>query len=197
VLSSATTVEEGRWLEAHGVDAIIAQGFEAGGHRGMFLSDDPTTQVGTLALVGQLVNSVKVPVIATGGIADHNGVKACLALGAAGVQVGTAYLLCPEATTSAVHRAALKSEAARHTALTNVFSGRLARGIVNRLVREVGPISAIAPAFPLAANAVAPLRARAESQGSGDFSPLWAGQNASGCREVPAGQLTRELAAGH
>ncbi len=196
VLSSATTVEEGRWLEAHGVDAVIAQGFEAGGHRGMFLSDDPTTQVGTLALVGQLVKALKVPVIAAGGIADASGVRAALALGAAGVQVGTAYLLCPEATTSAVHRAALKGEAARHTALTNVFTGRLARGIVNRLVREVGPISAAAPAFPLAANAVAPLRARAESVGSGDFSPLWAGQDVSGCREVPAAQLTRELAEG-
>lgn len=195
VLSSATTVEEARWLEAHGVDAIVAQGFEAGGHRGMFLSDDLTTQVGTLALVPQVVNAVKVPVIAAGGIADAKSVRAALALGAAGVQVGTAYLLCPEATTSAMHRAALKSEAARHTALTNVFTGRLARSIVNRFIREVGPISAAAPAFPLATPAIAPLRARAESQGSGDFSPLWSGQNASGCREIPAAQLTQELAA--
>jgi nitronate monooxygenase len=196
ILSSATTVEEARWLEARGVDAIIAQGVEAGGHRGMFLSDDLTTQVGTLALVPQIVSAVKTPVIAAGGIADARGARAALALGAIGVQVGTAYLLCPEAATSALHRAALKSEAARHTALTNVFSGRLARGIVNRIVREVGPISAAAPAFPLAASAVAPLRAKAESQQSGDFSPLWSGQNASGCKEVPAGQLTRELAAG-
>ena len=161
----------------------------------MFLSDDLTTQVGTFALVPQIVRAVKVPVIAAGGIADARGVAAALALGAAGVQVGTAYLLCPEATTSAVHRAALKSEAARHTALTNVFTGRPARGIVNRIMRELGPISAAAPAFPLAAGAIAPLRAKAESLGSGDFSPLWAGQNASGCREVPAAQLTRELAA--
>jgi nitronate monooxygenase len=195
VLSSATTVEEARWLEAHGVDAIIAQGFEAGGHRGMFLSDDSTTQIGTLALVPQIVSAVKVPVIAAGGIADARGVRAALALGAAAVQVGTAYLLCPEATTSAVHRAALKSAAARHTCLTNAFTGRLARGIVNRLIREVGPISPTAPAFPLAASAIAPLRARAESQGSGDFSPLWSGQNATGCRELPAAQLTQELAA--
>jgi nitronate monooxygenase len=195
VLSSATTVDEARWLEARGVDAIIAQGFEAGGHRGMFLSEDLTTQVGTLALVPQIVSAVKTPVIAAGGIADARGVAAALALGAAGVQVGTAYLLCPEATTSAVHRAALKSEAARHTALTNLFSGRLARGIVNRLMKEVGPISAAAPAFPLAAAAIAPLRARAEGVGSGDFSPLWAGQNASGCKEVRAAQLTRELSA--
>jgi nitronate monooxygenase len=196
VLSSATTVDEARWLEARGVDAIIAQGFEAGGHRGMFLSDDLTTQVGTLALVPQIVNAVKIPVIAAGGIADAPGVAAALALGAAGVQVGTAYLLCPEATTSAVHRAALKSEAARHTALTNVFTGRPARGIVNRILKELGPISTTAPAFPSAASALAPLRARAEGLGSGDFSPLWAGQNASGCKEIPAAQLTRELAAG-
>jgi nitronate monooxygenase len=195
MLSSATTVDEACWLEARGVDAIIAQGFEAGGHRGIFLSEDLTTQVGALALVPQIVRAVKTPVIAAGGIADAKGVAAALALGAAEVQVGTAYLLCPEATTGAVHRAALKCAAARHTALTNVFTGRLARGIVNRLMREVGPISAAAPAFPLAASAIAPLRARAEGLGSGDFSPLWSGQSASGCKEIPAAQLTRELAA--
>jgi nitronate monooxygenase len=196
VLSTATTVEEARWLEARGVDAIIAQGLEAGGHRGMFLSDDLDTQLGTLALVPQVVAGVKVPVIAAGGIADARGVQAALALGAAGVQVGTAYLLCPEATTSAVHRASLKSEAVRRTALTNLFSGGPARGIVNRLMRELGPLSPVAPPFPLAAQAVAPLRRKAESQGRGDFSPLWAGQNASGCRERPAAEITRELAAG-
>lgn len=193
VLSSATTVEEARWLEAQGVDAIIAQGAEAGGHRGMFLTDDLSTQAGTFALVPQIARAVRVPVIAAGGIADAKGVAAALALGAAGVQVGTAYMLCPEATTSAVHRAALKSDAVCRTALTNLFTGRAARGIVNRLVRELGPMSAAAPAFPLATAAIAPLRAKAEARGSGDFSPLWAGQNPSGCREVPAGELTREL----
>lgn len=196
VFSSATTLEEAQWLEARGVDAIIAQGLEAGGHRGLFLSDDLTTQVSTFALVTQIVRAVSVPVIAAGGIADAQGVAAAMALGAAGVQVGTAYLLCPEATTSPVHRAALKSGAAQHTALTNLFTGRPARGIVNRLIDELGPMSAAAPAFPLATSAIAPLRARAERAGSGDFSPLWCGQNASGCREVPAAQLTRELAAG-
>ena len=195
ILSSATTIEEARWLAAHGVDAIIAQGLEAGGHRGIFLSEDLTTQMGTLALLPQIVREVKLPVIAAGGIADTKGIAAAMALGAAGVQIGTAYLLCPEATTSAVHRDALRSEAARHTALTNVFTGRPARGIVNRIMKELGPISTAAPAFPLATAAIAPLRAKAESQGSGDFSPLWSGQNASGCKEVPAGQLTRELAA--
>jgi nitronate monooxygenase len=195
ILSSATTVYEARWLEAQGVDAVIAQGVEAGGHRGIFLSEDLTTQVGTFALLPQIARAVKVPVIAAGGIADAKGVAAAMKLGAAGVQIGTAYMLCPEATTSAVHRAALKSEAARHTALTNIFSGRPARGIVNRILRELGPISTATPAFPLAASALAPLRAKAEAQGSGEFSPLWSGQNASGCKEIPAADLTRELAA--
>lgn len=196
ILSSATTVDEARWLETQGVDAIIAQGLEAGGHRGMFLSEDLSSQVGTLALVPQVVQALRIPVIAAGGIADARGVAAARALGAAGVQVGTAYLLCPEAAASALHRAALQSEAARVTALTNVFTGRPARGIVNRIVRELGPISAVAPAFPLAAAAVSVLRAAAERRGSSDFSPLWAGQNVSGCREIAAGTLTRELARG-
>ncbi len=193
VLSSATTVEEARWLEAHGADAIIAQGAEAGGHRGMFLSEDIATQMGTFALLPQVVRAVKVPVIAAGGIADAKGVAAALSLGAIAAQVGTSYLRCPEATTSAVHRAALAGESARSTALTNLFSGRPARGIVNRLMRELGPMSSLVPAYPLASNALAPLRARAEAMGTGDFSPLWSGQNASGCREVPAARLTREL----
>lgn len=194
VWSSATTVDEARWLDACGVDAIIAQGAEAGGHRGMFLSDDIATQVGTMALLPQIVRAVRVPVIAAGGIADRGGVAAALALGAAAVQIGTAYMLCPEATTSALHRTALAQESARVTALTNVFTGRPARGIVNRLMRELGPMSGLAPAFPLAATAVAALRAAAERRGSADFTALWAGQNVDGCRNVPAAQLTRELA---
>jgi nitronate monooxygenase len=195
VLSSATTVEEARWLEARGVDAVIAQGLEAGGHRGHFLSHDLTLQQGTLTLLPQIVRAVRVPVIAAGGIANAAGVRAALALGAAGVQVGTAYLLCPEATTSAVHRAALAGEGAHHTALTTLFTGRPARGIVNRLMRELGPLNAAAPAFPLATAAIAPLRAAAEKAGRGDFSPLWSGQNTSGCAAVSAAKLTRDLAA--
>lgn len=194
ILSSATTVAEAQWLEARGVDAIIAQGLEAGGHRGHFLSDDLSEQPGTFALLPQIVRAVRVPVIAAGGIVDRSSIAAAMALGAAGVQLGTAYLLCPESNTTAVHRAALKSAAAQHTALTNLFSGRPARGIVNRLMREIEPLSPLAPAFPLAATAIAPLRAKAESRGSGDFSPLWAGQNVTACREIPAGHLTRELA---
>jgi nitronate monooxygenase len=193
VLSSATTVAEAQWLEAHGVDAVIAQGLEAGGHRGSFLSPDLNLQQGTFALLPQVVGAVKLPVIAAGGIADARGVAAALALGAAGVQVGTAYLLCPESTTSALHRAALQGVGARHTALTNVFTGRPARGIVNRLMRELGPMRAAVPTFPLAAAAVAPLRAAAEARGSTDFTPLWSGQNASGCKPLGAAELTREL----
>lgn len=196
ILSSATTVEEARWLEARGADAIIAQGLEAGGHRGHFLSGDLALQMGTFALVPQIVRKVAIPVIAAGGIADSQGVAAALALGAAGVQIGTAYMLCPEATTGPVHRAALKSEAARYTALTNLFSGGPARGIMNRAMRELGPMNGAAPPFPSAAAAMAPLRAKAEATGSGDFSPLWSGQNATGCKEVSAAQLTRELAGG-
>ncbi len=195
VMSSATTIEEAQWLEGRGVDAVIAQGSEAGGHRGMFLSEDLTTQAGTFALLPQIVTAVRVPVIAAGGIADAAGVRAAISLGAAGVQLGTAYLLCPEAKTSAVHRAALKSKRAVHTALTNLFSGRPARGIMNRLMADLGPINLAAPAFPLAAAALAALRERAESQGVGDFSPLWAGQNVSGCREIPAATMTRALIA--
>jgi len=195
IFCSATTVPEALWLEARGVDAIIAQGVEAGGHRGMFLTEDLTTQIGTFALLPQVVRAVKVPVIAAGGIADAQGVAAALSMGAAAAQIGTAYLLCPEAKISAVHRAALKSDAARHTALTNLFTGRPARGIMNRVMRELGPISAAAPAFPLATTAIVPLRAKAEAEGSGDFTPLWSGQNATGCKEISAAQLTRELAA--
>ena len=194
IVSSATTVDEARWLEARGVDAIVAQGIEAGGHRGHFLTDDLSVQLATFALVPQVVRAVRVPVIAAGGIVDRRTVAAALALGAAAVQVGTAYLLCPEATTSAVHRAALAADGGRHTALTNLFSGRAARGIVNRLMRELGAVSEKAPAFPLATAALAPLRAAAEAQGRGDFSPLWAGQNPTGCKTIPAGELTKELA---
>ena len=196
VLSSATTVAEALWLQAHGADAIIAQGLEAGGHRGMFLGDDLTQQLGTWALLPQVVDAVRVPVIAAGGIADARGVAAAMALGAAGVQVGTAYLRSVEATTSALHRAALQSPQATHTALTRLFTGRPARGIVNRVMRELGPLHPAAPAFPLATHAIAPLRAKAEAQGSTDFTPLWAGQNVSGCHAASAADITRALAAG-
>ena len=193
IISSATTVEEALWLEARGVDAVIAQGLEAGGHRGHFLSDDVTQQSGTFALLPHIVQAVKIPVIAAGGIADSGSVAAAFALGASAVQVGTAYLLCNEATTSQIHRSTLKSTDSGHTALTNLFTGRPARGIVNRIMRELGPMSDKAPAFPLATGLIAPLRAQAETMGSGDFSPLWSGQNAKGCHEIGAAELTLRL----
>ena len=194
VLSSATTVEEARWLEARGCDAIIAQGYEAGGHRGMFMTDALTTQAGTLALVPQIVDAVKIPVIAAGGIADGRGIAAAFALGAAGAQIGTAYLFTPESLIGDLHRAALRGAASDQTALTNVFSGRPARGLVNRVMREVGPMSDVAPSFPTAGGALAPLKAKAEAAGASDFSSLWAGQAVGLGREIGAGELTRQLA---
>lgn len=195
IVSSATSVEEARRLEDEGCDAIIAQGYEAGGHQGLFLKTDIAGQVGTMALLPQIVDAVGVPVIAAGGIADARGIVAAFALGAAAVQVGTAYLLCPEALTSAVHRRALKTARDGQTALTNVFTGRPARGIMNRLMAEVGPMAPDAPAFPTSGGAIAPLRAKAEAAGSGDFSPLWSGQAGRLAREIPAGEFTRILMA--
>ncbi len=194
VLSSATTIAEAQWLEANGADGIIAQGLEAGGHRGMFLTADLTTQMGTFALLPQVVKAVNMPVIAAGGIADAKDVAAALSLGAVAAQVGTAYLLCDEANTSQLHRAALQGDSRHHTAITNLFSGRPARGIVNRVINEIGPLSDSAPEFPLASVAITALRQQAEAAGSADFSPLWSGQNTSGCQAVSAAVLTGLLA---
>jgi nitronate monooxygenase len=195
VLGAATTVAEAVWLEQRGCDVIIAQGYEAGGHRGLFLTDDLAAQVGTFSLVPQVADAVRVPVIAAGGIADARGIVAALALGAAAVQIGTAYLACPESKILPLHRAALKTARDDGTAVTNVMTGRPARGLVNRLMRELGPISDAAPAFPLAGGALAPLHAKAQAQGSGEFSSMWAGQSAALAREMPATDLTRSLAA--
>jgi len=194
VMSSATTVAEARWLEANGCDVVIAQGYEAGSHRGMFLTDNLATQVGTFALVPQIADAVKLPVIAAGGVTDARGIAAALALGASGAQLGTAYLFCPESKILAPHRAALKAARDDGTVLTNVMTGRPARGVINRVMRELGPISDMVPEFPLAAGALAPLHAKAQAQGSGDFSPMWAGQGASLGRELPARELTARLA---
>ena len=195
VIASATTVAEARWLEAHGCDAIIAMGLEAGGHRGNFLSIDMARQVGTFALVPQVADAVKVPVIAAGAVADARGIVAAFALGAAAVQIGTAYLFCPEAMVPPLHLQALKTAADDDTMVTNVFTGRPARGIVNRLMLELGPISSSAPSFPLAGGALVPLRAKSEPAGSSDFMNLWSGQAARLARELPAGELTKILAA--
>ena len=194
VLASATTIEEGRWLAAHGADAVIAQGLEAGGHRGHFLSDDLALQLPLRDLLARLAHAIDVPLIAAGGIGSHADVRAALRAGASAVQVGTSYLRCPEATTSDVHRAAIARTPIPDTALTNLFSGRPARGITNRLMRDLGPLSDLPPAFPLAADAIAPLRAHAERSGRDDFSPLWCGTNTSGCSTRSAADATRTLA---
>ena len=194
LMASATTVKEAIWLEERGVDAIIAQGAEAGGHRGMFLTDNITEQPGTFALVPQVVDAVKVPVIAAGGIADGRGIAAAFALGAAGVQIGTAYLRCPESKVIAPARTALAQASDESTVITNVMTGRPARGVANRVMREVGPVSSDAPAFPHAATGLAPLKAAAEKQGKVDFTNLWAGQAVRLGREMPAAELTRALA---
>ena len=190
VLSSATTVEEAVWLEQQGCDAIIAMGIEAGGHRGMFLSDDLNSQIGLMALVPQIVDAVKVPVIAAGGIGDARGIVAAFALGASAVQIGTAYLFTPEATVSAAHHHALRHAQASETALTNLFTGRPARGIVNRVMRELGAINPAAPAFPKAGGALMPLKAKDEA----GFSNLWSGQALGLGKDRSTYDLTRELA---
>ncbi len=194
VIASATTAAEAKSLADRGCDAVIAQGAEAGGHRGMFLSDAVASQPGTFALVPQVADAVKVPVIAAGGIADARGIAAAFALGAAAVQIGTAFLFCPEANVTPLHRQALRNARDDGTALTNLFTGRPARGLVNRLMREVGPLAAEAPAFPLAGGALAPLKAAAEAKGAADFTSLWSGQAAALGREMPAAELTRLLA---
>ncbi|CAI8801759.1 Nitronate monooxygenase [Pseudomonas chlororaphis] len=190
VLSSASTVDEAIWLERRGCDAIIAMGYEAGGHRAIFLSEDLNTQVGTMALVPQIADAVRVPVIAAGGIGDARGIVAAFALGASAAQLGTAYLFTPEAKVSAAHHQALRTAKDSQTALTNLFTGRPARGIVNRVMREIGPISPLAPAFPLAGGALMPLRAKDEA----DFANLWSGQALRLGLELPAFELTRTLA---
>jgi nitronate monooxygenase len=194
VIASATIVREAVWLEQHGADAVIAQGAEAGGHRGMFLTDNIDGQPGTFALVPQVVDVVRVPVIAAGGIADGRGIAAAFALGAAGVQIGTAYLHCPESRIIPPHRAALAGAHDDSTVVTNVMTGRPARGVANRVMREVGPISPDAPAFPHAATALGPLKAAAEKLGKVDFTNLWAGQAVGLRRDLPAAELTRMLA---
>ncbi|MGO4404569.1 NAD(P)H-dependent flavin oxidoreductase [Bosea sp. RAF48] len=193
VIASATTVPEARWLAEHGVDAVIAMGAEAGGHRGTFLTDRISEQVGTFALVPQIVDAVSVPVIAAGGITDRRGVRAAFALGAAAVQVGTAYLFTPEANISPIYRKAL-GMSERPTAITNLFTGRPARGIVNRVMSELGPLSELSPAFPTAGTALGPLRSAAEAAGRDDFTLLWAGQAFPLARPMSSAALTRMLA---
>ena len=195
ILASATSIAEARWLAGRGCDAIIAQGWEAGGHAGRFLPADPASHMGLIALVPQIVDAVDIPVIAAGGIADARGIAAALLLGASAVQIGTAYLRSPESLAPPAHRAALEGEGAERTVFTNVFTGRLARGLPNRLIEEVGPVSAAALPFPYASNALADLRKAAEAKGDMGFTSFWSGQVARLGPALPARELTRRLAA--
>jgi nitronate monooxygenase len=195
VMSSATALDEARWLVAHGADGVIAQGLEAGGHRGHFLDRDVSRQANTLDLLKQLSANIDVPIIAAGGIAHAQDVQTAMAAGASAVQVGTTFLLCHEAKTSALHRARLR-DANAPTALTNLFTGGLARGMFNRVMQELGPQNEAAPQFPLATQAIAPLRSKAEAKHLDDFTPLWSGSNRSGCVEGPASEVVLRLAAG-
>lgn len=192
ILSSATTVDEAIWLEKNGCDAIIAQGVEAGGHRAMFLTQDLSTQVNTFTLVKQINSAVSIPIIAAGGISDAQGIKTALSLGASAVQLGTIYLFCPEARVSPLYRETLKSSEGNDTVLTNVFSGRPARGIINRFIKDIGPISAEVPEFPYASHFVAPLRKASEKLGSIDFMQIFAGQSVK-AHEMSAAELTKKL----
>ncbi len=193
ILGNATTVEEARWLAAHDVDAVIAQGWEAGGHAGRFLGADPQEQMGLIALVPQVVDAVDLPVIAAGGIGDARGIAAALTLGAAAVQIGTAYLHCPESLVGPAHRSGLGSDAAERTGFTNLFSGGLARGLATRLTDDLGRIRPEAPPFPRATAALAPLARAAAERGEAGFTPIWAGQAARLGRAEPARELTERL----
>ena len=195
VLASATTVAEARWLGERGVDAIIAQGFEAGGHAGRFLEESrPDEQMGLFALLPQIADAVRVPVIAAGGIADGRGIAAAFTLGAAAVQIGTAFLRCPESLIGGVHRTALGDEPAEHTAFTNLFTGGLARGLPTRLTEDLGWVRAEAPPFPLASAALLPIAKAANARDETGFQPMWAGQAARLAPALPARELTETLA---
>ncbi|WP_284734606.1 NAD(P)H-dependent flavin oxidoreductase [Sphingosinicella terrae] len=195
ILATATSVEEARWLAERGVDGIVAQGWEAGGHNGRFLGAPPETQMGLFALLPQIVDAVDLPVIAAGGIADGRGIAAAFMLGAAAVQIGTAYLRCPESLIGPGHRAGLAGPGADRTAFTNVYSGRLARGLPTRLTEALGAVPGKVPPFPFAAAPLAPLARAAAERGEDGFSPMWAGQSARLAPELPARALTERLAA--
>ena len=191
ILGCATSPSEARWLAERDIDAIIAQGWEAGGHAGRFLPADPSSHMGTFALVPQVVDAVAVPVIAAGGIADARGIAAALMLGASAVQIGTAYLSSPESRISDLHRSLLADETAETTVSTNLFTGRHARGLETRLTLELGPSSAIVPPFPHGGDALAELR----KVDPASFANMWAGQAARLARAEGAEALTRRLAA--
>lgn len=195
ILSTATTVHEAKILEDGGCDAVIAQGFEAGGHRGTFASPPEAGNVGTLSLVPQVVDAIAVPVIAAGGIADGRGIAAALALGASGVQMGTAFVTCPESAAHAVYRDALMNARDDETRLTSAFSGRSARALENRYLNEMAGREDNFPDFPILNTLTGPLRKASAAAGKGDFMSLWSGQSAALSKALPAAELLKTLVA--
>jgi nitronate monooxygenase len=193
IFGCATTVEEAQWLEQRGIDAVIAQGFEAGGHTGRFLGSDPAEALGLFALVPQIADAISLPVIAAGGIFDGRGIAAALTLGASAVQIGSAYLHCPESLLADKQRAILRE---RPTLFTNIYSGGLARAVRGRLVDEIGAIRSDAPPYPLAGAVTMPLVRAAVARGDFELLPNLAGQSARRGVQLPAAELTRKLAAG-
>lgn len=194
-LGTATTPDEAIALEKAGVDMVVATGFEAGGHRVSFLRSAEESLTGTFALLPQVADAVRLPVIAAGGIADGRGIAAALALGAQAVQVGTAFLACRESGASALHRAMLFSEQARYTGLTRAFSGRLARGIRNRFMDELGPQEARIPRYPVQNWLTGSMKAAAVEQARADLVSLWSGQAAPLLRHRDASSLMQALIA--
>ncbi|MEP4194402.1 MAG: nitronate monooxygenase [Aliishimia sp.] len=194
IIASATTLEEAIYLEAQGCDAVIAQGREAGGHQGVFLQPDQDVRFSTTELIEQMVSVLRIPIIAAGGIADANLIRKMMNLGAAGVQVGTRFLKSPESTITSTHRAILEGEEIRKTAITNVFTGRPARGFVNRIMKDVGPMNPHAQVFPFASSALAPIATA--TKGSEDFVSLWAGQNWQIGDHMRASEIVKELSQG-
>ena len=192
-LSSATNVAEARELEARGIDAVIAQGFEAGGHRGTFSEPYERGHVGTLALVPQVVDAVSIPVIAAGGIGDGRGIAAALALGASAVQLGTAFLTCPESAAHPLYRRALNEARDDQTRITHAFSGRPARGLENRYLLEMAGHEARYPDFPILNTLTGPLRKASAKENNPDFLSLWSGQSAAMSRNMPACELIQLL----
>jgi nitronate monooxygenase len=193
ILGTATTVDEARQLAAAGVDAVVAQGSEAGAHRGTFAGPFESALVGTIALVPQAVDAVDLPVIASGGIMDGRGIVAAEALGAAGVQLGTAFLTCRESGIPAAHKAAIQAASDDATALTRAFSGRPARGIVNAFMEEAAAQPEAILPFPLQNSATRPMRNAAAAKGDTRYLSLWAGQGARMARDTTAADLVATL----
>lgn len=196
LMASATSLHEARQVEEAGIDIVVAQGVEAGGHRGVFDPRQPDPGIGTLALVRLLATHLSIPVVAAGGIMDGQGIAAVARLGAAGAQLGTAFILCPESSSTPHHRALMRQGEQLQTAITDAISGRPARGIVNPFFDEVGaPGHPPLPDYPIAYDAAKALHAAASARGVQDYSVNWAGQGFPLARAMPAAQLVATLAA--